>query len=147
MQGISIHLFTACIFGMGRAEEIWEFIVVVQYASEQRKEQRISVDLPVEITWYDPKGNMFTELTRIQDISKMGCRFKLRVELERGDIVSVMPLGPSGTRMEDEQLQLYEIRWTARDGTGWTTGSFKLEEENLAIVVFPPPNARNLPSK
>jgi hypothetical protein len=117
----------------------------IRIASKKRKEQRFSVDLPVEISWYDPKGNRFTERNRIQDISKMGCRFKLQVELQRGDVVSVLALGPSATRMEGEQLILHEVRWTTPDGTGWITGTLRLEDEGLNRVVFPPPNARKLP--
>jgi hypothetical protein len=115
--------------------------------SEKRKEQRFSVDLPVEITWHGPKGNILTERTRIQDISRSGCRFKLQVELQRGDVVSVLPLGPRGTSVEDEQSKLHEVKWTAPDGTGWTIGALRLEDDDPKTVVVPPPNAHKLPSK
>ena len=118
------------------------------YDQENRREQRIAMDLSVEITRYDLQGRMFTERTRIEDISKKGCRFKLRVELQAGDIVSIRPLVPGDPYLgQDEQLQLYEIRWAAQLGTRWNTGAFKLESEDLADVVFPPLNARNLPLK
>src|SRR3984957_5246684 len=81
IQLISIHPFTACHIGTTRACNRRELTVDVHITSQKRKEQRFSVDLPVEISWYDPKGNRFTERNRIQDISKMGCRFKLQVEL------------------------------------------------------------------
>lgn len=121
--------------------------MVVLCAKEKRSELRISVDLPVEITHYDPQGNMFTERTRIQDISKMGCRFLMQVELQRGHVVSIRSLGPSEMHLEEGQFHLYEVRWTARQGICWTTGALNLEAEDRTVVVFPPPNARKLPLK
>jgi hypothetical protein len=121
--------------------------MVVVDTSNKRKELRISVDLPVEITHYDPQGNMFTERTRIQDVSKLGCRFLMQKALERGDIVSIRSLVPTQMLLEEGQLHLYEIKWTAPMGTCWTTGALKLQDEDLIVVVFPPPNARSLPAK
>jgi hypothetical protein len=121
--------------------------VTVPNPTEKRKERRLAVDVPVEITRYDPEGNRFTERTKIEDITKMGCRFRVEAQFQRGDIVSVRPLAASATRMNEGESELYEVRWTAPEGGGWTTGTLKLEPEDLTNRVFPPPNARDLPSK
>src|SRR6266571_8709484 len=79
--------------------------------TSRRAEERITVDLPVEITRYDPEGNMLLERTRIEDVTSVGCRFRTPAELQRGDIVSVKPLGRGENSGADEQPQLYEIMW------------------------------------
>jgi hypothetical protein len=75
--------------------------VTVHYATDNRREQRLAVNVPVEIIRYDPQGYMFTERTRIQDITRMGCRFRSQKELQRGDIVLVRPLAASETRLNE----------------------------------------------
>ncbi len=42
------------------------------------------MNVPVEIIRYDPQGYMFTERTRIEDITRMGCRFRLQTRCSEG---------------------------------------------------------------
>ncbi len=112
----------------------------------RRAEERITVDLPVEITRYDPEGNMLLERTRIEDVTSVGCRFRTQAELRRGEIVSVKALGRGENNRADEQPQLYEIMWAAPQGTSWTVGARKLAGEKLANVKFPPANHSHSPT-
>jgi hypothetical protein len=106
----------------------------------RRTEERIAVDLPVDITRYDEEGNACTERTRIDDVTSVGCRFRTQAELQHGDIVSVKALGRGENNRDDEQPQLFEIMWAAPQGTGWAVGARKLAGEKLATVTFPPAN-------
>jgi hypothetical protein len=105
-----------------------------------RAEQRIAVDLPVDVTRYDAEGNACTERTRIDDVTSVGCRFRTQAELQRGDIVSVRALARGANNPADEPPQLFEIMWAARQGTSWSAGARKLVGEKLANVTFPPAN-------
>jgi len=105
-----------------------------------RSEERISVDVPVERNWFGTEGNLFTEQTRIEDITTVGCRFRMQAELQRGDIVSIRPLVPGRMSLAGERPQLFEIMWAAHQGVHWTAGARKLEGEKLANVKFPPAN-------
>ena len=109
-------------------------------AKNLRSEERICVDLPVEITRFDTEGNLFTEQTRIDDITTVGCRFRIQAELQRGDIVSIRPLVQGQKSLAAERPQLFEIMWAAQQGSHWTAGARKLEGEKLANVKFPPAN-------
>ena len=100
-----------------------------------RSEERVSVDLPVEITWYDSEGIMFSERTRIEDVTSVGCRFGIGVELHPGDFISINRLVPVNQEMVTaDQVLLFEIMWSARGGIRWSTGARKLEGEKLAKV-------------
>jgi hypothetical protein len=105
-----------------------------------RIEERISVNLPVEITRFDTEGNLFTEQTRIDDITTVGCRFRMQAELKRGHIVSIRPLVQGQKSLAGERPHLFEIMWAAQQGGHWTAGARKLEGEKLANVKFPPAN-------
>ena len=110
-------------------------------ASNRRCEERISINLSVEITRYDAAGNVFTERTRIEDVTSVGCRFRTQTELQRGDTVSIRPLVPGQKSVQGVEPQLFEIMWTAPQGTSWTVGARKLEGEKLANIKFPPANS------
>ena len=110
-------------------------------SNSRRREERISINLSVEITRYDAAGNVFTERTRIEDVTSVGCRFRTQTELQRGDTVSIKPLVPGQKSLAGVQSQLFEIMWTAPQGTKWTAGARKLEGEKLANVKFPPANS------
>ncbi len=101
--------------------------MAILYKKEnQRAEERISVNLAVEISWTDSKGNNFSERTIIEDVTSVGCRFRSQVELHAGDLVSILPIGASLKGMAGEQKQEFKIMWCAHEGTHWSTGARKV---------------------
>jgi hypothetical protein len=61
---------------------------------EKRREERLSVNIPVEITGIDRAGLSLNEQTFVEDVTEHGCRFGARTRLQCGDIVTVKPLEP-----------------------------------------------------
>lgn len=115
---------------------------------ERRREDRLSVNITVEITGIDRAGHLFHERTFVENVTDVGCRFDARTQLQCGDIVAVKPLEPGEKIMAYEQPQLFEVMWAARRGTSCTVGTRKLQGEKLATVKFPPPNcSAKRPSK
>ena len=106
----------------------------------QRIEERILVNLAVELTRFDSDGNILVEQTKIEDVTSVGCRFTTQVEFHRGDIVSIQPLVVGQKCFSQVQPQLFEIMWAAPLGRRWTAGARKLEGEKLAGAIFPPAN-------
>jgi hypothetical protein len=109
-------------------------------SGNRRRERRISIDLPVNITRFDSEGNILNERTRIEDVTSVGCRFRTQAEFQRGDIVSIRPIVAGEKSQADDQPQLFEIMWAARQANIWSAGARKLEGEKLANVKFPPTN-------
>jgi hypothetical protein len=105
-----------------------------------RSEERILVNLPVELTKFDPEGNTLIEQTKIEDVTSVGCRFTTPAEFHRGDIISILPLAPGQKSLAGSQPQLFEVMWAARLRARWTTGARRLEGEKLASVKFLPAN-------
>jgi hypothetical protein len=113
----------------------------------KRREDRLPVSIPVEITGIDCVGHLFTERTSVENVTEIGCRFNTRTQMQCGEIVAVKPLEPGKKSMTHEQLQLFEIVWAAHHRAGCTVGARKLQGEKLANVKFPllhsPPKRRS----
>jgi len=104
----------------------------------KRREDRLPVNIPVEITGIDRAGHLFTERTLVENVTEIGCRFNTRTQMQCGEIVAVKPLEPGKKSMTHEQLQLFEIVWAAHHRAGCTVGARKLQGEKLANAKFPP---------
>jgi hypothetical protein len=111
--------------------------MTVLYRKESRSEERISVDIIVEITWRDPEGNPVTERTRIEDVTSVGCRFRIQVQLQRGEVISIMAVSQGKMGLANGELQLYEIMWSAQEGSKWNTGALRLKGEKLTNASSP----------
>jgi hypothetical protein len=107
---------------------------------EKRREERLSVNIPVEITGIDRAGLSLNEQTFVEDVTEHGCRFGARTRLQCGDIVTVKPLEPGMKILKHEQPQLFEVVWAAYHSKGCTVGTRKVQGEKFATAEFPPPN-------
>jgi len=111
-----------------------------QPSENRRREERLLVNLPVELTRIDPDGNVLIEQTTIEDVTSIGCRFTTQVEFHRGDIISIRSHASGQKSLEESEPQPFEVMWTSKLGGRWTTGAKKLEGEKLASAKTPPAN-------
>ena len=113
-------------------------------SENRRREERLLVDLPVELSRPGPDGNALIEHTKIEDVTSIGCRFTTQVEFHRGDVISIRPLASGQKSLPKNEPQPFEVMWTSKLGGRWTTGARKLEGEKLASAKIPP--AKDSPS-
>ncbi|SRR5258708_39898146 len=109
-------------------------------SDNRRSEERLLVDLPVELTRLDADGNILIEQTKIEDVTSIGCRFTTQVEFHRGDVISIRPLASGQKSLAKNEPQPFEVMWASKLGSRWTTGAKKLESEKLASFKIPPAN-------
>jgi hypothetical protein len=107
---------------------------------ERRTETRLFTNAQVEIAGIDLAGNSFTEITKVNNFSDVGCQFQTQIPLRCGTAVAIKPLGPDGQCRPEEPFKLFEIVWTARCVPGWLVGARSLEGKELENVKFPPAN-------
>jgi hypothetical protein len=105
---------------------------------ERRREDRLSTEIPVEITGINHAGHLFTERTLLEDVTEIGCRFETHTQLQCGDVVAIKPVEPGEKSLMLGQSQLVEVVWIAHHKAGWTVGTRKLHGEKLAKPEFPP---------
>jgi hypothetical protein len=105
------------------------------FLTERRKtEQRVLVNVPVEVIFETGEGNRVTERTFIEDVSDLGCRFTTRAPAHQGDTVSLRFVGPTDRRMPNEEARHYKIMWVAPHGRGSTVGARLVTGEKPAEV-------------
>ena len=117
----------------------WE-LLSREVQRDRRKGKRVPLAFPIEVSGFDPTARLFTERTKTTDISEMGCRFRMKAEVSRGDVVAIKLLG---RRDDDEPASkplLFQVAWVRRDPEGWIVGALKLQPEKIWRVVFPQPN-------
>ncbi len=85
---------------------------------ERQSEEPLSIIIPVEIKGIDGAGHLFTERTKAEEVTEIGCRFAARTELQCGDIVAVKPIERGKKCLRHEQPQMFEVTWTVQLAAG-----------------------------
>lgn len=104
---------------------------------DRRKETRIVLAIPIEVTGFDAEGKFFSVATKTVDISERGCSFWLKRRVERGGIVAVKVTMKGRKHPADQRPFLYQVARTTMSGAGWVTGAAKLQAESVWFVAFP----------
>ena len=129
-----------------RAETDWEELSQ-EALKDRRKGKRVPLAFPIEVSGFDPTGRLFAECTTTSNISESGCRFQVKTQLERGDVVAIKLLSRRNDLAPASKPLLFQIVWVAREAEGWTAGALQLESENLWHMAFPSSNLPKPSSK
>lgn len=117
----------------------WD-ILSQEVREERRKGKRVPLTFPIEVCGFDRAARMFSERTRTTDISEVGCRFRMKAELARGDVVAIKLVSRGNNHDSECKALLFRISWVRQDPDGWTVGALKLQQEKIWHVTFPPAN-------
>ena len=120
---------------MKNAPTNWDELVK-SVASDRRAGKRLNLSFSVEISGIDRSGVSFSERTKTQDISELGCRLETTLPLERADVVAIKLL-LHGETIPNENSHLFEIMWTVNNARGRIIGTRKLKSEKIWKVTFP----------
>lgn len=104
---------------------------------DRRKERRIPLVFPIEVSGFDANGKFFTERSVTMDISENGCRFQLKSQIERSSVVALKVLHRNRSDSSPERPLLFSVARAIQEGNGWTLGAVKLQPENIWCVAFP----------
>ena len=114
---------------------------------DRRKQKRVSMAFPVEVSGFDPRGRMFCERTITHDISSTGCRIVLKTPIVRGDVVAIRLLSRGREAAEPSNPLLFQAIWVEREGEGWMAGMLMLQQKKFWHMEFPdrtnPPDSRS----
>lgn len=107
---------------------------------DRRRGKRVPLTFSIEVSGFDPTARLFSERTKTSDISEVGCRFRVKTPLSRGDVVAIKLLSRGNEQSPAGKPLLFQIVWVRHDPDGWTVGALKLQPENIWHVTFPPTN-------
>ena len=122
-----------------RTETDWEELSQ-EAQKDRRKGKRVPLAFPIEVSGFDSTGRLFAECTATSNISESGCRFQVKTQLERGDVVAIKLLSRRNDLAPASKPLLFQIVLVAREAEGWTAGALQLESENLWHMAFPSSN-------
>ncbi len=105
---------------------------------DRRKGKRVPLAFPIEVSGFDRTGRMFCEKTLTRDISEAGCRFLVKTQLERGDVVAIKLIGRTNGHAPESKPLLFQIVWVSPEADGWAAGALQLQKANLWHMAFPP---------
>ena len=115
--------------------------------SDRRNNKRVWLACPVEVSGFDMNRRLFCERTVTQDISYTGCRFLLKTQMARGNVVAIRLLGRGHEEAPPGHPILFNVIWVAREEDGWVVGALMFQPEKFWHVEFPdknnPPGARS----
>lgn len=114
----------------------WEELGI-EANKDRRREARIPLSIPVEVTGFDVEGRFFSDPTKTVDISERGCSFRLRRRVERGGVVAIKVILKDSKHQPEQKPFLYQIARATADGDCWIVGAAKLQPESVWFVAFP----------
>ena len=120
-----------------KAETNWEELCA-EANGDRRREKRVPLVFPIEVSGFDRRGLFFSERTVTTDVSESGCRFQLKTEVERGAVVAIKVVSRHANRPQPERPLLFKVARVTEESNVWTLGAAKLQPESLWCVAFPP---------
>ncbi len=114
----------------------WEELSL-EASQDRRRERRIPLAFSIEVSGFDQGGRFFTARTVTTDISESGCRFGLKVQVDRGAVVAMKLVNRESSRAFPERPLLFQVARVSQEGDGWVVGAVKLQPESLWCVAFP----------
>jgi PilZ domain len=120
-----------------KAETDWEELSA-EASRDRRREKRIPLVFPIEVSGFDKNGRFFSERTVTADVSESGCRFQLKTEVERGAVLAIRLASQHARRQLPERPLLFKVARVAEEKSCWTLGASKLQPESLWCIAFPP---------
>jgi hypothetical protein len=114
----------------------WEELGI-EANKDRRREARIPLSIPIEVTGFDVDGKFFCEATKTVDISESGCSFSLKRCMERGGIVAIKVNVKDRRKQTEQRPFLYQIARSTPEGDHWIVGAAKLQPESVWFIAFP----------
>jgi len=118
-----------------RSAMTWEQLGI-EANQDRRRESRIALSIPIEVTGFDTTGKFFVESTETTDISESGCGFALQHNLERGGIVAIKA-ATNGAQQHRRRPLLYQVARSTPESSHWIIGAAKLQPESIWLLAFP----------
>jgi PilZ domain len=97
----------------------------------RRREERLVIRFPIEVSGIDVKGKPFTERTTTEDVSESGVRFGLRIPVEFEAVVAVKLVHQDGPTIFVGKLVLYQVRRVDVQGDLRLVGAVKLQSASI----------------
>lgn len=97
---------------------------------ERRREPRVPIEYPIEVSAFDKFGRFRTELTKTRNVSLMGCCFDLHMEVEKGMVLALRVEHPKTACEAGSGTVLFHVVRVKPCPDGYSVGAMRLAPEN-----------------
>jgi hypothetical protein len=111
--------------------------------TDRRREKRINLAFSIELFGFDSANHYFTERSVTVNVSKSGCQFRLKNQVNSGTVVAIRVMPPESTHSIPQKPVLFLISWVKQAGDKWAVGASLLQPENIWPIAVPDQPAAN----
>ena len=108
-----------------------------QATVDRRKAKRVNLTFQIEVSGFDPSGQLFREHAVTSDVSEDGCKFALLREVKPKDVLAIQLVRRGDGQPCEGRPLLFEVAWAEPSERGWTIGALKLQPDDMWHVGFP----------
>jgi hypothetical protein len=105
---------------------------------ERRRGKRVPLAFPIAVSGFDRSGRHFLKTAKTCDISEAGCRFRIKAQLEPGEVVAIQLIARSNDQAPAGKAVLFQIVWVSPHPDCWEVGALQLQPESIWHMSFPP---------
>lgn len=95
-------------------------------AHDRRREERISIEFPNEVSGFNCAGRFESENTSTQNVSDASCNFHLTMEVEAGMVLAIRVMTMTNGMKADPAPVLFCVARVERIPGGYSVGAVKL---------------------
>jgi hypothetical protein len=95
-------------------------------ALDRRREERISIEFPIEVSGFNREGRFESESTSTQNVSGSSCSFHLKMEVERGMALAIRAMSSANGFHADSAPVLFYVGRVDPVPGGYCVGAVKL---------------------
>ena len=97
--------------------------------SNRRREPRLPLTFPIEVSGFDQRGRFFTEQTSCSDVGEASCSFRLRAEVDEEAVVAIRSFHWQNNNVLDSRPVLFQVARIEKEAEGWIVATTRLQPE------------------
>lgn len=105
--------------------------------TDRRRERRINLAFPIELFGFNSANHYFTERSVTVNVSKRGCQFRLKNQIDERTVVAIRVTPPEGSQALPQKPALFLVSWVKRAGEKWAVGASTLQPESIWPIAVP----------
>jgi hypothetical protein len=99
--------------------------------SNRRRESRLPLTFPIEVSGLDRRGHFFTEQSSCFDVGEASCAFRLRADVEEDAVVAIRSFHWQNNNVLDSRPVLFQVvrveNENVNEGEEWIVAAVRLQ--------------------
>jgi hypothetical protein len=104
---------------------------------DRRREERIDLELLIEVCGFDSYLRFFTERTETRNVSGWGCQFPLRIEVSEEAVLAIRVIRQNGESESASKSALFRIVRVRRGTEGIMVQAQKMQPYDIWNIEIP----------